>query len=67
MVKSLISPLWNSVTARRQSYSKVAEKGRAARGGFPRAALVTVLLLTSFYVDLVVSRSEPNRQQQHHS
>ena len=68
MVKSLISPLWNRVTARRQSYSKVAEKGRAARGGFPRAALDTALLLTlfttccvycvlltSFYVDLVVS------------
>ena len=71
MVKSLISPLWNRVTAGRQSYSKVAEKGRAARGGFPRAALVACcvncllylllalfvdcLLITSFYVDLVVS------------
>jgi hypothetical protein len=55
MPNDQISPLWNMATARRQPYSKVAEKGEGRRGRFPRAALVTALLLTSFYVDLVVS------------
>ena len=68
MPNDRISPLWSMATARRQPYSKVAEKGEGRRGGVPRAALDTALLLTlfttccvycvlltSFYVDLVVS------------
>ena len=60
MPNDQISPLWNMATARRQPYSKVAEKGEGRRGSDPMAALVAYFivyllnhLLTS--VDRVVS------------
>ncbi len=63
MVKSLIPHFGIALPLGGSHIPKWQKKGRAARGGCPRAALVACfvyclaycLLLASFYVDLVVS------------